>query len=64
MRLMRWLRATWTRLRGGAQARAEFEAELESYIAMHVEDAMRRGLTREQARRAAAVDPMVALRSE
>ena len=53
---MRWLRATWTRLRDGAQARAEFEAELESHIAMHVDDAMRRGLTQEQARREASID--------
>ncbi|HWT64574.1 MAG TPA: ABC transporter permease, partial [Terracidiphilus sp.] len=50
---MRCLRAMWMRIRGGTAARAEFEAELESHIAMHVDDAMRRGLTEEQARREA-----------
>jgi len=52
---MRRMLAMWRRLWGGAAAREEFEAELESHIEMHVEDAMGRGLTYEEARREALI---------
>jgi predicted permease len=52
---MRQLRALWMRLRGVCAAREAFDAELASHIEMHIDDAMRRGLTREQARREALI---------
>jgi predicted permease len=50
--MMRQLRALWMRLRG---VQDDFDAELESHIALHVEDAVRRGLTPAAARREALV---------
>jgi predicted permease len=59
---MRWLRAFLFRVSGlmHASARArraggDFAAELESHIAMHVEDGMRAGLSAEEARRQALI---------
>jgi len=55
---MRKLRALWLRLRGlfGSESAAkEFSAELESHIAMHVEDGVRAGLSTEEARRQAMI---------
>lgn len=49
---MRRLRALWLRL---WRVQDDFDAELESHIEMHAEDAMRRGLTHEEARREALV---------
>lgn len=53
---MRKLRALWARLRGMlalGRIASDFEAELESHVAAHVEDGMRAGLTAEEARRRA-----------
>lgn len=53
---MRKLRALWTRLIGLLHpdpADNDFSAELESHIAMHVEDGVRAGLSAEEARRRA-----------
>lgn len=52
---MRGLRAFWLRLRGVFVRRkaAEFEAEMESHIAMDTDDAVRAGLASEEARRQA-----------
>ena len=53
---MRTLRALWKRLRGmfgSAQADNEFTAELDSHVAMHIEDNLRSGMTPEEARRKA-----------
>src|SRR5271156_4016197 len=50
---MRKLRALWLRLRGmvGSQRAAEdLTAELESHLAMHIEDGVRSGLSHEEAR--------------
>ncbi|MGB6745001.1 MAG: ABC transporter permease, partial [Terracidiphilus sp.] len=59
---MRWLRAFLFRLRGLIHAPArtqssgdDFAAELESHLAMHVEDGMRAGLSAEEARRQALI---------
>jgi len=55
---MKKLRALLVRLRGmfGSEgANREFAAELESHIAMHVEDGVRSGLSREEARRQALI---------
>lgn len=54
---MRQLRALRMRLRGLFNARAtdEINAELESHIAMHVDDGVRAGLTAEEARRQALI---------
>lgn len=59
---MRRLRAFFLRVRGLAQApvrarqaQDEFAAELESHVAMHVEDSMRSGLSAEEARRQALI---------
>jgi predicted permease len=59
---MRWLRAFLFRLRGLIYAPArtqstgdDFAAELESHLAMHVEDGMRAGLSAEEARRQALI---------
>lgn len=56
---MRKLRAFWMRLIGvSRRGRAEddFAAELESHIAMHIEDAVRQGLNTEEARRRALIE--------
>jgi len=53
---MRQLRALWIRLAGllrSSNADDEFSAELESHIAMHVEDGIRSGLNPDEARRRA-----------
>jgi hypothetical protein len=55
---MRGLRALWMRLRGMASARRaedDFAAEIESHVAMHTEDGVRAGLSRDEARRQALV---------
>jgi len=55
---MRKLRALWYRLRGmfGAErANGDFAAELESHVAMEIEDGVRAGLSREEARRQALI---------
>ncbi len=54
---MREFRAFWLRVLGLLNNRHanEFDAELESHVAMHVEDGMRAGLTREEARRRALI---------
>jgi len=56
---MRWLRRFWARLgimfapAGRERAGREFEEEIESHLAMHVEDNVRAGMTPAQARREA-----------
>ena len=53
---MRRFRALWVRLKGilsGGRENEEFDAELESHIAMHIEDGVRSGLSPEEARRQA-----------
>jgi predicted permease len=55
---MRKLRALWLRLRGvfgSERANRDFGAELESHVAMDIEDGMRAGLSREDARRRALI---------
>jgi predicted permease len=55
---MRTLRAMWIRLGGlfGARrAHHEIAAELESHLQMHIEDNLRAGMTREEARRRALI---------
>ncbi len=55
---MRKLRALWLRLRGvfgSERANRDFGAELESHVAMDIEDGMRAGLSREEARRRALI---------
>ena len=52
---MRQLRALWMRARRTRRTRDDFEAELESHLAMHMEDGVRAGLTPEQARRQALI---------
>ena len=45
---MRRLRALWVRLKSflsGSRENDEFDAELESHIAMHIEDGVRSGLS-------------------
>jgi predicted permease len=52
------LRALWMRLRGlvpSAQAESDFAGELESHLAMHIEDGMRSGLSEAEARRQALI---------
>jgi predicted permease len=51
---MRKLRALWTRLKGllhSGGSEQDFSKELESHIAMHVDDGVRSGLTPDEARR-------------
>jgi predicted permease len=53
---MRKLRALWIRFIGllhSGSGNQDFSAELESHIAMHVDDGVRSGLTRDEARRLA-----------
>jgi predicted permease len=55
---MRKLRALWFRLRGifgSARTDGDFAAELDSHLAMAIEDGMRAGLSREEARRQALI---------
>lgn len=55
---MRKLRALWLRLRwifGAERANGDFAAELESHVAMDIEDGVRAGLSREEARRRALI---------
>jgi len=55
---MRKLRALWMRIGGLFRFRGadgEFSAELESHVAMHVEDGVRAGLSEEEARRQAMI---------
>jgi len=55
---MRKLRALWIRLRGMIGTRnndEDFAAELESHIAMHIDDGIRTGLSPEEARRQALI---------
>ena len=49
------LRALGLRLLRARRGDAEFQAELESHIAMHTEDGVRAGLSREEARRRALI---------
>lgn len=50
---MRTLRALWLRLTHARGAQEDFDAELESHVAMHTEDGVRAGMTPEEARRQA-----------
>ena len=55
---MRRLRALWLRLHGvfgSERAEQNFAAELESHLAMDIEDGVRSGLSREEARRRALI---------
>ena len=54
---MRNLRGLWTRIKGlhSSGADEEFAAELESHIAMHMEEGVRSGLGAEEARRRALI---------
>jgi predicted permease len=55
---MRKLRALWMRVGGLFRFKSvdgEFSAELESHVAMHVEDGVRAGLSEEEARRQAMI---------
>jgi predicted permease len=54
---MRKLRALWRRLRGmlGSRADGDIDAEIESHIALHTEDGIRAGMSREEARRQALI---------
>lgn len=55
---MRKLRALWMRLRGMCgvrRAKMDFAAELENHLTMNIEDGMRAGLSREEARRQALI---------
>ncbi len=51
--MLRKLRALWMRLFG--RHADDFDAELESHLAMHIEDGVRAGMTPEQARRMALI---------
>ena len=56
--LPRMLRALWLRVRGmfgSGRVGGDFAAELESHLAMDVEDGVRAGLSREEARRQALI---------
>ncbi|HWA96176.1 MAG TPA: ABC transporter permease [Terracidiphilus sp.] len=52
---MRTLRALWKRLTGTSDACNDFDAELESHLAHHIDDGIRAGLTPEEARRQALI---------
>lgn len=55
---MRTLRVAWARLRGlfaGPDADTELRAELESHLAMHIEENVRRGMDPHEARRQALI---------
>jgi predicted permease len=56
--MMRKLRALWMRLSGllrKPQGDVDFEAELASHVAMHIDDGIRAGLSSEEARRQALI---------
>ncbi len=56
--LPRTLRALWLRMRGmfgSGRVGGDFAAELESHLAMDIEDGVRTGLSREEARRQALI---------
>jgi len=52
---MRSLRTFWLRLRGLFVSGSDFDAELESHVALHVDDGIRAGLTPAEARRQALI---------
>jgi len=55
---MRNLRALWMRVRGifgNGRAESEFSAEIQSHLAMDIDDGVRAGLSREEARRKALI---------
>ncbi|MFZ1014099.1 MAG: ABC transporter permease [Terracidiphilus sp.] len=52
---MRRLRALWMRIRQMGRKQHDFDAELESHIALHTEDGIRAGLSRQEARRQAFI---------
>jgi predicted permease len=52
---MRQLRALWLRLFGHREAQSDFDAELESHVALHTDEGVRAGLTPEEARRQALI---------
>jgi len=55
---MRKIKALWQRVRGlrpSKRAEADFAAELDSHIAMHIDDGIRSGLTPAEARRQALI---------
>ena len=52
---MRQLRALWLRLLGFARPKDEFDAEVESHLAMHIDDGTRAGLSPAEARRQALI---------
>ena len=52
---MRSLRAFWMRLVGAKQTQADFDAEIESHIALHTDEGVRSGLSPEEARREALI---------
>ncbi len=52
---MRKLRALWIRLLHRPQGDSDFEDELASHVAMHMEDGIRAGLSSEEARRQALI---------
>lgn len=52
---MRQFKALWARLFGAKRAQDEFETELASHMAMHIEDGVRAGLTPDEARRQALI---------
>lgn len=52
---MRQLRALWTRVVRGRQVGEDFEAELESHVAMHTDEGVRAGLSADEARRQALI---------
>ncbi len=55
---MRKLRALWMRVRGifgNGRAESEFSAEIQSHLAMDIDDGVRAGLSREEARRKALI---------
>jgi predicted permease len=52
---MRKLRALWIRLFHARRTKREFAVELESHLAMHIEEGLRAGLTGQEARRQALI---------
>jgi predicted permease len=54
-RLRAKLRALWMRVSHARGRPDDFDAELESHLAMHIEDGMRGGMSREEARRQALI---------
>src|SRR5579863_9172567 len=49
------VRALWMRLLGLGVSASEIDTELEDHVAMHTEDGIRAGLSREDARRQALI---------